>query len=70
MIDPHCIGDSVGSDIVNAPTEVEPPEHDPIEEQTRQRNGTQMPQEIPLPNAGKRPSQDVLRAACDRAKAV
>ena len=36
--------------ILNAPPKVEPPEHEPIEEQARGRNWTQMPQEIPILN--------------------
>jgi soluble P-type ATPase len=39
--------------ILNVPPKVEPAEHEPIEEQARGRNRTQVPQEIPVLNARK-----------------
>src|SRR6266705_2988459 len=61
-----CTQDKFGLDILNAPTEVEPPEREPIEEQTYKRNRSQVPQEIPVTNTGKRSNQDVLRVASNR----
>src|SRR6266436_9266838 len=41
----HRIGESFGSDIVNAPPEVQPPKYEPIQKQADERNRTQVPQE-------------------------
>src|SRR6266571_802788 len=65
MVNLYCVHDSLGLDIVKAPTEVEPPEHEPVEEQTHECNRTQVPKEIPVTNARKRPNQDVLWVAGD-----
>src|SRR5437870_3485583 len=51
MLNLYCVDDSFGFDIVKASAEVEPPEHEPVEEQTYECNRTQVPQEIPVTNA-------------------
>jgi len=55
----------IGLNVVNTPTEVEPPKYKPIEEQTQECYRAQVPQEIPVTDARKRPNQDVLWVASD-----
>jgi hypothetical protein len=40
MLNLHGVDDTFGSDVVDTPTEVEPPQHEPIEEETYQSNRT------------------------------
>ena len=65
MLNLYRIRGRFGSDIVNLPTKVEPPQHEPIEEETYQGNRTEVPKKVPVTDSGQRSNQDVLRVAGD-----